>query len=343
MNTGAPDPNHGFLHSLTTSEAAVLLGPGLHRLDIDAYDEEDPQHDDAPSTPLEHSPLCFRDGQAVECPASHCTHPQPPSPENKAPVVQENDDSDVWKKWLSSDRCRIIWSLHIPKTGGTSRIRLLRDVQRDLPWIPLGPEHVWSVHGRHHNWTNPDLSLFVEAFPRIVVDAETSLFDLKRVGYPWFNITCFFSVLRDPYEWAASANGHLTRAAGHSAPDIEWPYLVHGRGYFDTPNIQSRATAWQNPIARMCVTSADHFDAIQEPLFGRTYPVEHLNAAPKESRSRFNATDPTFQRLVEMQYGIDLALWRDVSRGMRCWGPGEGDNNSDNDDTETQRGGGARS
>ena len=66
--TGAPNPEHGFVHALPPAAAAKLAGKGTHKLDVDVYLDGSPASAHAPTMPVKGSPVCFRSGAAARCP-----------------------------------------------------------------------------------------------------------------------------------------------------------------------------------------------------------------------------------------------------------------------------------
>ena len=67
--TGAPNTEHGFKFALGGAPAATLLGTGLHRLDVDVYLAPHPTPGVTATAPVKQSPVCYRNGKAVECPS----------------------------------------------------------------------------------------------------------------------------------------------------------------------------------------------------------------------------------------------------------------------------------
>jgi hypothetical protein len=98
----------------------------------------------------------------------------------------------LWETVISS--CRIVWHIHIPKTGGSSIKPLLHNSDE---YVDIGA-HYYMEHGRLLNWSSFDVAVRGHR-RRAVVSTETGIDDLISLGYPFFNETCFFSAMRNPF------------------------------------------------------------------------------------------------------------------------------------------------
>ena len=127
--------------------------------------------------------------------------PQIAGASNPAPNTAA-DGEHALRLWASMlARCSVVFHVHIPKTGGTSIARVLRNVSG---FVDVGKQS-YVHHAVDAWWAQPRLRLRIEksidrrAAARAVVTAETGIDDLSLRGYPWFNETCFFSVVRKPH------------------------------------------------------------------------------------------------------------------------------------------------
>ena len=64
--TGAPNPNHGFDHTLSGEAAATLSSAGKHKLDVDVYMDVTPTASSKVQA-VARSPICFQGGVMQEC------------------------------------------------------------------------------------------------------------------------------------------------------------------------------------------------------------------------------------------------------------------------------------
>ena len=117
----------------------------------------------------------------------------------------------LWHALLPS--CDIVYHIHIPKTGGSSIAHVLMNA---TGFAKVGARYqAWpwyDSHGRHasdHWWASTDyLQLARQTRSKVIVTSETGIDDLVAGGYPSFENTCFFSVIREPREWLVSAENH---------------------------------------------------------------------------------------------------------------------------------------
>ncbi|GMH88830.1 hypothetical protein TrVE_jg4060 [Triparma verrucosa] len=212
--------------------------------------------------------------------------------------------------------CDIVYHVHIPKTAGTSIAHVLMNT---TGWAKVGaegrPPHApWQAyvsHGQQHWWKTTDLLQRArQTRSQIIVTAETGIDDLVAGGYPWFENTCFFSVVREPHEWLMSAENHMRVTGYQVSQGFNGTY-----GYFDRRNIQSKMVGLEEKRAGvvMCIATVGGVNSLLAAF--SDMPLPHDNVRPHAL-----VTTPEVAEVVLQKYALDVELWDVVSRrDVLCW------------------------
>lgn len=230
--------------------------------------------------------------------------------------------SRLWRTLQAS--CAIVWHVHVPKTAGTSILEALR---RSPAYVNVGKQS-YVHHGKSRFWlSGPDLLRRARQRlrpPWTVVSAEVGVDDLVSLQYPYFNQTCFFTVLRDPRAWVSSAENHM-RLSGAYTGGLRGTY-----GYFDRPNIQSNMAGYRydaamqtsdpRPSASCVATLEGARVSILPHLFGHSSPrplhLSHANARAHDT----NVSAAELTSVVAQKYAVDERLWKLVdAQQVVCW------------------------
>lgn len=215
----------------------------------------------------------------------------------------------LWASFLPS--CPIIWHVHIPKTGGMSVKAALERLTDQ--YVDLGLHH-YVYHGLGHRWGEGEgkdlLQRARQTGKHVVVSAETGITDLVTQGYPWFEHTCFLSVVREPHEWVLSADNHM-RVRSNYTEGIAGTW-----GYFDLPNVQRFMVGHHTEKRGVatCITTIAHAGSFLAPLTRNT-SIPHINSIPHPVRRTAE-----LEEVVRRKYGFDVELWEIVEREQFvCW------------------------
>lgn len=215
----------------------------------------------------------------------------------------------LWHAMLPS--CDIVYHVHIPKTAGNSIAHVLSNA---TGWVE-GQSKVrggqsYVNHGRYHWWEEFDaLQRARQTRSKVILTAETGIDDLVVGGYPWFENTCFFSVMREPREWLMSAENHM-RVGSKYLDGFNGTY-----GYFDRPNIQSNMVGFKEERVGvvMCIATVRGVNTLLAEFSDARLP--HDNVKPHA-----RATSPEVAEVVRQKYALDVELFDVVShRNMLCW------------------------
>ena len=222
----------------------------------------------------------------------------------------------LWHALLPS--CDIVYHVHIPKTAGSSIAHVLTNA---TGYAKVGTTKVGSQawqsyvsHGRWHWWTSTDyLQLARQTRSKVIVTAETGIDDLVTGGYPWFESTCFFSVMREPHEWLMSAENHM-RVSSKYAGGFNGTY-----GYFDRPNIQSNMVGLKTRARGvvMCIATVGGVKALLAEFSDAELPLDNVG---HYKSSHAHVPPPEVAEVVRQKYALDVELWDIVSRrDVLCW------------------------
>jgi hypothetical protein len=243
--------------------------------------------------------------------------------------VNETPNEDIRKTQFDGSvfflSCRIIFFVHIPKTGGSSFGKVLSKFPNHVGLTkPDGSDYtsdpktaLHSIRTKVLSKWSPSSATSVDRDPKekVITAAERGIPDLYKFGYgeTAFNDTCFISILREPHEWLSSAENHMRtgRSNYHGGLNGSW-------GYFNQPNIQSNLVGYNmrnmtQVHFQMCIFTLDRVDQLIASLWslwhnddGQPPPqLPRLNVRPHNSnRTEF------LEKVVASKYSEDLKLWR---------------------------------
>ena len=143
--------------------------------------------------------------------------------------------------------CRIWVHLHIPKTGGMS----VKETLTSFPGYTDSIREAYTWHGKAAAYLTRTSSGTSKIRNDTVTFTSTEAGLCDGLSWKWdeYPKACFFSVVREPARWAASALVHLTPPKTNASQLTEHMCKViqARRDYFDRPNIQSCAVRESQP------------------------------------------------------------------------------------------------
>lgn len=298
-----------------------------------------------------------------------------------AKIVSSSSSSPPtsWQSIMSS--CKIVYHIHIPKTGGTSVKDALRASFPNYHEIPRSErgdfytanpintmkslkkhvfdsvEYIKFIEQQKHQQNTINTSFGgPDVIPQIITSVEKGIITLKNNHYPDFSNTCFFAVVRNPYEWILSADNHMKTGSGYKGG------ISGSWGYFNRANIQSTMTGYyqKNIISETATNSsganilnhttnssrADILTSFYDSIHTCMFTIEHMQSVldylwKKNVKSDVNGTSATapilpksnvkphnttvtdnLGEIVQNKYDVDLDMWNEITNeinnGILC-------------------------
>lgn len=241
--------------------------------------------------------------------------------------IQKQSNNTSWLERVPRV-CKIIHHLHIPKTGGSS---ILHDLETMAKFAQNTSVERMNIYvSRRTNIMKTVVPHLQEEMSKrnypLLVSLEVGINDLHRHGYPYFNETCFFATVRDPYQWVMSAANHMAQDKHKNGTQI-FPHGILAReGFLDLNNIQSKMTLFQSRVtvpSPVCLytveTVPDLLCQLNSTNSGSICKqMSHQNSGNYTLR----ASSDLLESVVQERYSDDVNLWLEVLRnnGRLCYG-----------------------
>lgn len=211
---------------------------------------------------------------------------------------------------FTSRTCKYIYHINIPTTDGYLLQKSLSNLR-----------NYKDIAGNFYTSKGMNIKQSFEQLDsdsmQTVVSAEIGIGDLRKQEFPYFNDTCFFALIEDPYIWIVNAERSMRQGSNYKDGfGGTW-------GYFDQPNIQSNMVGFDMDISSLnhniiCVYTQGSIEKALD--FMHTRVPENWKKMEKESANIQNRSE--YAEIVKEKYGKDIELWnlvKDSKTSSICW------------------------